>query len=517
LNKELVINATPEGVVLALLQDKQLIELHQEKTNNSFSVGDIYLGRIKKIMPGLNAAFVDVGYEKDAFLHYLDLGSQVQTLLKYTKRVRTAPKNEKISISDFPLESDINKSGKITEILGKNLLIPVQIAKEPISSKGPRLSAEISLAGRYVVLVPFSDVISVSKKIKSAGERNRLKKIIESVKPKNFGVIIRTVSENKGVAELHNDLKELVERWNTVSSKIVSTEPAKRMLGEIDKTSTVLRDMLNASFNNVHINDATIFEEVKTYIHQIAPEQDKIVKHYRGKEPMFDHFGIDRQIKNLFGKTVNLPGGAYLIIEHTEALHVIDVNSGNRNTAEVNQEENALQVNMEAAKEIARQLRLRDMGGIIVIDFIDMHKASNKKVLFDHLKELMNEDRAKHTILPPSKFGLVQVTRQRVRPEMNIVTVEKCPSCGGSGEIRASIVLLDEIESNLNFILNEQNEKGISLTVHPFIEAYLKKGFISQRFKWFLKYKKWIKIKGLSGHHYLEFHFYNSKEEEIVL
>jgi ribonuclease G len=289
------------------------------------------------------------------------------------------------------------------------------------------------------------------------------------------------------------------------------------MLGEIDKTSTVLRDMLNASFNNVHINDATIFEEVKTYIHQRAPEQDKIVKHYRGKEPMFDHFGIDRQIKNLFGKTVNLPGGAYLIIEHTEALHVIDVNSGNRNTAEVNQEENALQVNMEAAKEIARQLRLRDMGGIIVIDFIDMHKASNKKVLFDHLKELMNEDRAKHTILPPSKFGLVQVTRQRVRPEMNIVTVEKCPSCGGSGEIRASIVLLDEIESNLNFILNEQNEKGISLTVHPFIEAYLKKGFISQRFKWFLKYKKWIKIKGLSGHHYLEFHFYNSKEEEIVL
>ncbi len=517
MNKELVINATPGGVVLALLQDKQLIELHQEKSNNNFSVGDLYLGRIKKIMPGLNAAFVDVGYEKDAFLHYLDLGSQVQSLIKFTKRVRTAPRNEKILLEQFKLESDIHKSGKITEVLTKNLLIPVQIAKEPISSKGPRLSSELSLAGRYVVLVPFSDAISVSKKIKTAAERNRLKRIIESIKPKNFGVIIRTVSEGKGVAEMHADLNELLERWKMFCAKLQTTEPSKKILGEMDKTSTVLRDMLNASFNNIHIDDPAIYEDVKNYIHTIAPEQEKIVKLYRGREPMFDHFGIDRQIKNLFGKTVNLPGGAYLVIEHTEALHVIDVNSGNRSVADSNQEENALQVNIEAAKEIARQLRLRDMGGIIVIDFIDMHKAANKKILFEHLRGLMNEDRAKHTILPPSKFGLVQITRQRVRPEMNIVTVEKCPTCGGSGEIRASIVVVDDIENNLNYILTEQNEKNITLTAHPFVVAFLKKGLISQQVKWWIKYRCWIKIKAVTSYTYLEFHFFNDKEEEIMI
>lgn len=518
MNKELIISAAQGGVNLALLQDKQLIELHHEKSNNNYAVGDIYLGRVKKIMPGLNAAFVDVGYDKDAFLHYLDLGSQVQTLIKFTKRVRTAPHNERFPLGNFRLEQDINKSGKITEILTKNMLIPVQIAKEPISSKGPRLSSELSLAGRYVVLVPFSDVISVSKKIKTAAERSRLKKIIESVKPKNFGVIIRTVSEGKGVTELHNDLNELVERWNSFSVKLVTTEPSKRILGEMDRTSTVLRDMLNPTFNYIHVDDQSIYDDAKTYIHQIAPEQEKIVKLYKGKEPMFDHFGIDRQIKNLFGKTVNLPGGAYLIIEHTEALHVIDVNSGNRSAiADSNQEENALQVNMEAAKEIARQLRLRDMGGIIVIDFIDLHKAANKKILFDHLKTLMLEDRAKHTILPPSKFGLVQITRQRVRPEMNIVTVEKCPSCGGTGEIRASIVVLDEIENNLNYVLNEQNEKKITLSVHPFIAAYLKKGLFSQQMKWFMKYRQWVKVKEVQSHNYLEFHFFNSKGEEIIL
>lgn len=517
MSKELIINAQPNGVVLALMQDKQLIELHHEKSNNNYSVGDIYLGRIKKIMPGLNAAFVDVGYEKDAFLHYLDLGSQVQSLIKFTKRVRTAPKNEVWKLEDMELQEDIQKSGKITEILGKNLILPVQIAKEPISSKGPRLSSEISMAGRFIVLVPFSDTISVSKKIKTSHERNRLKKIIESIKPRNFGVIIRTVSEGKGVAELHADLNELLEKWNTFSVKLATTEPSKRIVGEMDKTATVLRDMLNASFQTIHVDSQEIFDDIKNYIHQIAPEQEKIVKLYRGKEQIFEHFGIERQIKGLFGKHVNLPGGAYLIIEHTEALHVIDVNSGNRNTTEVNQEENALQVNMEAAREIARQLRLRDMGGIIVIDFIDMHKAANKKILFDHLKALMLEDRAKHTILPPSKFGLVQLTRQRVRPEMNIVTVEKCPSCGGSGEIRASIILLDDIESNMKFILEEQNEKGISLVVHPFIEAYLKKGLISKQLKWWLKHRNWIPIRTDNNIPYLQFRFLNSKGEEIVI
>ena len=371
--KELIINSTPNGVTIALLQEKQLVELNTEQVNNNYAVGDIYMGKIKKIMPGLNAAFVDVGYEKDAFLHYLDLGPQVQSLLKLTKIVKNGSYKDKL-LNSFRLEADINKSGKISEILNRNMLLPVQIAKEPISTKGPRLSSDISIAGRFSVLVPFSDVISISKKIKSNTERTRLKKIVESIKPKNFGVIIRTVSEGKGVAELQKDLLDLIDKWEKFALRLPQTEPSKKILGEMGRTSTILRDILNADFTNIHIADSSLYEEIRSYVHDISPEMEKIVKHYRGKEPIFENFGIDKQIKTAFGRTVNLPGGAYLVIEHTEALHVIDVNSGNRTVNTENQEHNALMINKEAAKEIARQLRLRDMGGIVVIDFIDMHK-----------------------------------------------------------------------------------------------------------------------------------------------
>ncbi len=514
--KELIINSAPNGVTIALLQDKQLVELHTEHVNNNYSVGDIYLGRIKKIMPGLNAAFVDVGYEKDAFLHYLDLGPQVQSLIKLTKIVKNGSFKDKL-LNSFKLEEDINKSGKISEILNRNMLLPVQIAKEPISTKGPRLSSDLSLAGRFVVLVPFSESISISKKIKSNTERTRLKRIVESIKPKNFGVIIRTVSEGKGVNELQKDLLDLIEKWELFSTRLPATEPSKKILGEMGRTSTILRDLLNSDFTNIHVNDHGIFEEIRSYVQDISPELEKIVKLYKHKEPIFEHFGIEKQIKSAFGRTVNLAGGAYLVVEHTEALHVIDVNSGNRTANPENQEENALQVNKEAAREIARQLRLRDMGGIVVVDFIDMHKPNNRKELFDFLKQQMALDRAKHTILPPSKFGLVQITRQRVRPEMNIVTNEKCPACNGTGEIKASIVLMDDIESNLNYILNEQNEKKITLCVHPYIEAYIKKGLISKQWKWFLTFGKWITVKSVPSYYLNEFHFLNPKEEEIKL
>lgn len=514
--KELIINSAPGGVTIALLQDKQLVELNKEQINNNYAVGDIYMGRIKKIMPGLNAAFVDVGYEKDAFLHYLDLGPQVQSLLKLTKASRNGNNGHRL-LEQFVKETDIDKSGKISSILTKNILLPVQIAKEPISTKGPRLSSDLSIAGRFVVLVPFSDVISISKKIKSNTERTRLRKIVEGIKPKNFGVIIRTVSEKKGVAEIQKDLLDLISKWETFMKKLPSTEPSKRILGEMGRASTILRDILNADFTHVYVNDPALYEEVRSYVHEISPEMEKIVKLYKGKEPIFEHFGIEKQIKGSFGKTVNLAGGAYLVVEHTEALHVIDVNSGNRTAIPQNQEENAFLVNKEAAKEIARQLRLRDMGGIVVIDFIDMHKAPNRKDLFDFLRAEMNHDRAKHTILPPSKFGLVQITRQRVRPEMNIITSEKCPTCDGTGEIKASIVLLDDIESNLDYILNEQAEKGITLCVHPYVEAYIKKGLISRQLKWFFRYSQWVKVKAASSYNLVEFHFLSNKEEEIKL
>jgi ribonuclease G len=514
--KELIIDSTPNGATIALLQDKQLVELHKEHINNNYTVGDIYLGRIKKIMPGLNAAFVDVGYEKDAFLHYLDLGPQVQSLLKLTKQVKSGGYQSKL-LDNFKPEADINKSGKISDVLTKGQLIPVQIAKEPISTKGPRLSSDISIAGRYVVLVPFSEAISISKKIKSNTERNRLRKVIESIKPKHFGVIIRTVSEGKGVDEMQKDLLDLISKWETFITRMPGTEPAKKILGEIDRTSTILRDLLNPDFQHIYVNEASIFEEIKSYVHDISPEMESIVRLHKHKDPIFEHYGIEKQIKGAFGKTVNLAGGAYLVIEHTEALHVIDVNSGNRTANKENQEENAYQVNKEAAKEIARQLRLRDMGGIVVIDFIDMHKPNNRKDLFDYLKSEMSHDRAKHTILPPSKFGLVQITRQRVRPEMNIVTSEVCPTCHGTGTIRPTILLLDDIENNFNFILVEQNEKHITLCVHPYIEAYIKKGLVTRQMKWYFKYNQWIKVKSNPAYQITEFHFFNAKEEEIKL
>lgn len=515
MNKELIIDSRANEVEIALLEDKQLVELNKERKNNNHTVGDIYLGRVKKIMPGLNAAFVDVGYEKDAFLHYLDLGPQLNSLLKFIKIGQSA--NQKVNMDTFVIEPDIEKTGKITSVLKSNQNILVQIAKEPISTKGPRISSEISFPGRYIVLVPFSNRISISQKIKSQEERNRLKRLIQSIKPKNFGVIIRTVAENKNVAELDSDLRNLVSKWESMCNKLKEAKSPERVINELDRTSAILRDLLNKDFNSVIVNDAELAEEIRSYIMTIAPDKADIIKIHKSKVPIFEQYGIDKQVKLSFGKTVSIKSGVYLIVEHTEAMHVIDVNSGHRLNTDKTQETNALEVNMEAAAEIARQLRLRDMGGIIVIDFIDMHEASNRRKLFQRLVEEMAKDNTRHTILPPSKFGLVQITRQRVRPEMNVEVLEKCPACDGSGKIKPSILLFDEIENNIRYLINEQNESFLTLVVNPYIYAFFTKGLFSIQVKWFLKYKKWIKLKSVSSYHILEYHFFNKNAEEIKI
>ncbi|HNW75793.1 MAG TPA: Rne/Rng family ribonuclease [Bacteroidales bacterium] len=514
MNKEIFINSTPNEVEIALLEDKLLVELNKEKSNNEFSVGDVYLGRVKKIMPGLNAAFVDVGYEKDAFLHYLDLGPQINSLLKFIKAAQSG-QNPGLSIADFPMEEDIQKSGKINQVLKPNQNILVEIAKEPISTKGPRVTSELAFAGRYLVLMPFSDKISVSQKIKSQEERNRLKRLITSIRPKNCGIIIRTVAENKLVADLDQDLRNLFKRWETIASKLVQAKPPMRIIGEIDRTSAILRDLLNESFNNIVVNDETLADDIRTYIQRIYPNKVNIVKTYTGKTPIFENFDIDKQIKASFGKTVTIKSGTYLIIEHTEALHVIDINSGHRVNAENNQETNALEVNLEAATEVARQLRLRDMGGIIVVDFIDMTQGLNRRKLYDQLREEMKKDRAKHSILPPSKFGLVQITRQRVRPEMSVQILEKCPACEGTGKIRPSILIIDDIENNLAYLLREQNESNLSITVSPFVYAYIRRHHY--RWKWRRKFGKRIKVVEQKALHFLEFHIFNQEGNEIKL
>ncbi|MBI2259246.1 MAG: Rne/Rng family ribonuclease [Flavobacteriia bacterium] len=512
---ELVVDSRANGIWLALLRDGKLIELHEEQGGSDFSVGDVYLGKVRKIVPSLNAAFVDVGYEKDAFLHYLDLGPQFASHHKFTKD--TLHKKQNVSdLQYFKLEKDIVKDGKMDDVLSSNQSILVQVAKEPISSKGPRLSAEVTLAGRYLVLVPFSDKISISQKIKNPEERERLRTQLDAIKPKNFGVIIRTVAENKKVSQIDQDLKNLVEKWKTLHNNLKTATPPQRILGEIDKTSSILRDMLNSDFSNIHVNDAQLTDEIREFVCSIAPEREKIVKNYDGKIDIFEKFGISKQIKALFGKKVPLPSGGYLIIEHTEAMHVIDVNSGNRKGSE-GQEFNALTTNLEAAEEIARVLQLRDMGGIICVDFIDMHEKENNRMLYEKMKDFMKHDRAKHNILAPSKFGIIEITRQRVKPETEIVTNETCPTCNGTGEIEASILFAEEIESNLNYLLFDKKEKKVALLVHPYLEAFFKKGIISKQLKWWLKYKKWIPVRGMSAHHLLEYSFINGDNEEISI
>ena len=514
MNRELIIDSSISEVNIALLEDKNLVELHKEKNNNNFAVGDVFLGKVKKIMPGLNAAFVDVGYEKDAFLHYLDLGPQIRTLNKFV-RLALQGRGNLTSIDKINQEKDIEKSGKITQVLTSGQQIVLQIAKEPISTKGPRITTELSFPGRYLVLLPFSNKISISQKIKSKEERNRLRRLILSIKPENFGVIIRTVAENRKVAELDADLRNLVEKWEKINKKLPHLQAPQKVLSELDRTSVLLRDNLNESFNSIHINDPVLYEEAKALIAKISPDKKDIVKLYKGRTPIFDHYGIEKQLRNSFGKTVTIKSGVYLIIEHTEALHVIDVNSGHRVNKDNSQEQNALTVNLESAAEIARQLRLRDMGGIIVIDFIDMHEAKNRRALFQKMKDEMSKDRAKHTILPPSKFGLVQITRQRVRPEMLVPVLEQCPVCSGTGEVKSSIILVDDIENNLNYLVHDQNEKDLTLGVHPYTEAYLKKGLKSIQVKWYLKYKQWIKVKAMKNYHLLQYQFFNGNNDEI--
>ena len=426
--------------------------------------------------------------------------------------------NDDVAMDKFKLEPDLPKNGKIGDLLTVGDLLPVQIAKEPISTKGPRITAEISFAGRYIVLVPFSNRISVSQKIRSSEERNRLRRLIQSIKPANYGVIIRTVAEGKKVAELDADLRSLIAKWEQCTIEMKKMTAYGRMVSEMDQTSVMLRDLLNESFNNIHVNDGKLYEEIRSYIQTIAPQKADIVQLYTGKDPIFDHYNVSKQIKGFFGRVVTIRNGVYLIIEHTEAMHVIDVNSGHRVNKENSQEDNAFQVNIEAAKEIARQLRLRDMGGIIIVDFIDMHEAKHRKQLFDALVEAMSHDRAKHTILPATKFGLIQITRQRVRPETEVQVQEKCPVCDGEGKIRPAILFVDEIENHLKYLLVDQNENNLTLQVHPFIYSYLCiDGLFSIRRKWMKKYGKKFKVQSMPEFHMLQYNFQNANGDDIKL
>ena len=515
MTSEVVIDVQQKEISIALLEDKNLVEYQTEPRSPSFAVGNIYIAKVKKLMAGLNASFVDVGYERDAFLHYLDLGNQFSSYEKYLKQVQSDRKKlyPFVKASRLP---DLKKDGSVANTLQKDQEVMVQIVKEPISTKGPRLTAELSFAGRFLVLVPFNDKVSVSSKIKSGEERARLKQLIQSIKPKNVGVIVRTVAEGKRVVELDTELKILLKRWEDAITKVQKTTKRPQLIyEETSRVVALLRDLFNPSYESIYVNDEQVFNEVKDYITLIAPEKANIVKLYTGKVPIFDNFNITKQIKSSFGKTVNYKHGAYLIIEHTEAMHVVDVNSGTRTKAEKGQEGNALEVILGAADELARQLRLRDMGGIIIVDFIDMNLAEDRQMLYERMCQNMAKDRARHNILPLSKFGLMQITRQRVRPAMDVNVEEECPTCFGSGKIKSSILFTEQLERKIDTLVNKIGVKRFNLHVHPYVAAYINQGFISLKRRWQLKYGLGVRIVSSQKMGFLQYEFYDDKKQFI--
>lgn len=514
MKSELIVDVQPSEVSIALLEDSRLVSLQKESRSLTYAVGDIYLAKVKKLMPGLNAAFINVGYEKDAFLHYLDLGSRFTTYAEFVKQL-LEDKKKIPNISKINLKAEIDKHGTITDVITPGQELLVQIVKEPISSKGPRLTTEISFTGRYLVLIPFCDKISISQKIKSTEEKTRLRQLVGSIKPKNFGVIVRTSAEGKKVAELNNELQTLIECWEKAIEKAQHADVPSLIFEEESRIVGVLRDIFSPTFESIHVNNAEIYEQILKYVTLIAPERKDIVNIYADDQPIFDHFNITRQIKSSFGKTVSFKSGAYIIIEHTEALHVIDVNSGNRAKATNDQESNALEVNLRAADEIARQLRLRDMGGIIVVDFIDMAKAEHRQALYDHMLEVMANDRARHNILPLSKFGLMQITRQRVRPALDLVTTEECPSCFGKGIVQPSLLFTDTLEEKIEYMVKTLKMKNFIVYVHPYVDAYLKKGIISLATKWKFAIGGGFKILPDQSLAYLQYKVIDSKHNEV--
>ena len=515
MTSEVIIDVQPKEISIALLEDKDLVEYQNEKREASFSVGNIYLGRVRKLMPGLNACFVEVGSERDAFLHYLDLGSQFSSYEKYLKQVQSDRK-KLFPIAKASRLPDLPKEGSVQNTLKQGQEILVQVVKEPISTKGPRLTCELSFAGRYMVLMPFQDKVSVSSKIKKGEERTRLKQLVQSIKPKNFGVIVRTSAEGKRVAELDAELKVLLKRWEDAITKVQkSTTTPVLAYEETGRAVALLRDLFDPTYDGIFVNDTDIFQQVKDYVGLIAPEKKDIVKLYTGSVPIFDNFNVTKQLKASFGRTVNYKRGAYLIIQHTEAMHVVDVNSGNRTKAENGQEANALEVNLGAADELARQLRLRDMGGIIVVDFIDMNLAEDRQMLYERMGKNMQKDRARHNILPLSKFGLMQITRQRVRPAMDVNVEETCPTCFGKGKIKSSILFTDQLESKIDRLVNKIGIKSFSLHVHPYVAAYINQGIVSLKRRWQMKYGWGIRIVSSQKLAFLQYEFYDKNRQYI--
>lgn len=520
MRKEIIINSTATENRIAILEDGKLAELFVDIPGKERNVGDIYLGRVAKVMPGIRAAFIDIGHEQDAFLHFSDIGAieEYSSLFDEDEAEEIEVNGNGEPTSDEEGTQEATKEGTDTKLrstttvatevaepparlkqmaqrevnLQKGQDILVQVIKEPVGKKGMRVRSAISLPGRFLVLIPFDGKIGVSKKISSFRERRRLRRIVREMLPKGFGAIIRTVAEGKSEDMLRQDLQELVKAWNNIE-KSVKTEKAPALIyKDLNTTSSVIRDLFQDAVEHVVVDGKKLYKEIKAYVQWMSPDMADRIELYKGKEPIFDKYGIEKDIETLFSKKVWLKSGGYLYIERTEAMTVIDVNSG-RYAAKKEQELNSLRTDLEAAREICRQIRLRDIGGLIIVDFIDLEDERNKKKIYDEVKKEFRRDRAKVTVLPLTEFGLMQITRQRIRQSVPMSFSEPCPICGGSGIVQSKSTTINQIERWLRRFKSDTKEFRLELHVHPTLGEYLTRGALSRLMK--LQVKFFVKIK----------------------
>jgi ribonuclease G len=508
MKKEIIINAAANETRIAITEDGRLAELFVESANKEKMVGDIYLGRVAKVMAGIKAAFIDLGLGQDGFLHFSDIGNrfdEYQTMLGDDEEeeeesvavvvgadAANAPPQPPRERPQRPPAPEIRPPSREIH-LEKGQEIIVQITKEPVGKKGVRVTSEVSLAGRYLVLLPFDGRVGISKKINSFKEKRRLRRIVQNILSSGFGVIIRTVAEGKDEEALKTDLEDLVKTWREIEKSAKTEKPPALLYKDMSTTSSVIRDLFSNDVARVIVDSKKLHKEIRAYIKYTSPQLLDKIELNREKLPIFDVYGIEKELETSLSRKVWLKSGGYIIIEQTEAMVVIDVNSG-RYAAKREQEQNSLRTDLEAAREITRQLRLRDIGGIIVCDFIDLEDEKNKRKVFEELKKEFRRDRAKVTVLPMTEFGLVQITRQRVRQNILHSFTEPCSACGGTGLVRSKTSTLNSLERWVSRFKSETNEKRVIIKVNPELASVLRQGTISRVRRIMLKYFVWVKV-----------------------
>ncbi|NHQ59605.1 ribonuclease E/G [Chlorobium sp. BLA1] len=554
LNKQLLMNKTGDEIQVALVEEGRLAELIIERPESRRSIGDIYLGRVHKVVEGLKAAFVDIGQKSDGFLHFSDVGTTsedyralieddddddavvgaedadsddllnaapVQVQPAADQSVKASARSGGKRPSGDEQEKAEKRQSYTQMIAGKlkpNDSILVQVIKEPISSKGSRLTSDITIAGRFMVLLPFGGgQVAVSRRVVVRKERSRLKKLVRSMLPEGFGAIIRTVAEDQEETLLKQDLEKLLAKWTQIEEKLQDAAPPQLIFKEDTIISSVLRDSLTSDVTEIVANSSVIHKETLNYIQWAAPEMVKNVSLYQGKLPLFEGYGIAKDVESIFSRKVWLKSGGYIIIEHTEAMVVVDVNSG-RYAAKREQEENSLKTNLEAAREIVRQLRLRDIGGIIVVDFIDMLDQKNAKKVYDSMKTELRNDRAKSNILPMSDFGIMQITRERIRPSLMQRMGDQCPACGGTGVVQARFTTINQIERWLRkyALKHPLNFQQLDLYVSPTVVEPLQNSDLKTELKWFLQHLLFVQVKPDESLRSDDFRFYSRKNNKDI-